>query len=288
MNEMHRLKQFLFYIRESPTLGAGFLMVGAVLLFGLLGPFFVDTSLAQPLSSTPRLAPSWDHLFGTDDSGRDLLAVMVVGVPLTLRIGLLAGALGLGLGTFLGFTSGYIGGRLDGLIRVLVDTLLTVPPLVVLVSIASTIREEISVNIMALVVASLAWMWPARVIRSQVLSMRERAYVQMAKLNGLNTTEIIWKELFPNLLPYLAANFANAVNWAILASIGLEALGLGPQNDPTIGMTIYWAITFSALIRGMWWWWAIPIIFIALIFIGLLMIAVGLDKLANPKGRKAV
>ncbi|MAN23431.1 MAG: maltose ABC transporter permease [Gemmatimonadetes bacterium] len=285
---MHRLKQFLFYIRESPTLGAGFLMVGAVLLFGLLGPFFVDTSLAQPLSSTPRLAPSWDHLFGTDDSGRDLLAVMVVGVPLTLRIGLLAGALGLGLGTFLGFTSGYIGGRLDGLIRVLVDTLLTVPPLVVLVSIASTIREEISVNIMALVVASLAWMWPARVIRSQVLSMRERAYVQMAKLNGLNTTEIIWKELFPNLLPYLAANFANAVNWAILASIGLEALGLGPQNDPTIGMTIYWAITFSALIRGMWWWWAIPIIFIALIFIGLLMIAVGLDKLANPKGRKAV
>ena len=285
---MHRLKQFLFYIRESPTLGVGFLMVGAVLLFGLLGPFFVDTSLAQPLSSTPRLAPSWDHLFGTDDSGRDLLAVMVVGVPLTLRIGLLAGALGLGLGTFLGFTSGYIGGRLDGLIRVLVDTLLTVPPLVVLVSIASTIREEISVNIMALVVASLAWMWPARVIRSQVLSMRERAYVQMAKLNGLNTTEIIWKELFPNLLPYLAANFANAVNWAILASIGLEALGLGPQNDPTIGMTIYWAITFSALIRGMWWWWAIPIIFIALIFIGLLMIAVGLDKLANPKGRKAV
>ena len=263
-------------------------MVGAVLLFGILGPFFVDTSLAQPLSSTPRLAPSWDHLFGTDDSGRDLLAVMVVGVPLTLRIGLLAGALGLGLGTFLGFTSGYIGGRLDGLIRVLVDTLLTVPPLVVLVSIASTIREEISVNIMALVVASLAWMWPARVIRSQVLSMRERAYVQMAKLNGLNTTEIIWKELFPNLLPYLAANFANAVNWAILASIGLEALGLGPQNDPTIGMTIYWAITFSALIRGMWWWWAIPIIFIALIFIGLLMIAVGLDKLANPKGRKAV
>ena len=273
---MHRFSQVIFYIRESPTLGVGFLMVGAVLLFGLLGPLFVDTSMAQPLSSTPRLSPSWEHLFGTDDSGRDLLAVMVVGVPLTLRIGLLAGALGLGLGTFLGFTSGYIGGKFDGLIRALVDTLLTVPPLVVLVSIASTIREEISVNIMALVVASLAWMWPARVIRSQVLSMRERAYVQMAKLNGLGTTEIIWKELFPNLLPYLAANFANAVNWAILASIGLEALGLGPQNDPTIGMTIYWAITFSALIRGMWWWWAIPIFFIGLIFIGLLMIAVGI------------
>ena len=109
-------------------------------------------------------------------------------------------------------------------------------------------------EIMALVVASLAWMWPTRTIRAQVLSLRERAYVQMAKLNGMSSLEIIWKELFPNLLPYLAANFAGAVSWAVLATIGLEALGLGPQNEPTVGMTIYWAISFSALIRGMWWW----------------------------------
>ena len=255
---------------------------------GFWGRFFVDTSKAQPLATPPRQAPSLEHPFGTDDSGRDLLAVMVVGVPLTMRIGLLAGTVGLGLGIFLGFTSGYMGGKIDAVIRGLVDTLLTVPGLVVLVSIASTIREEISVNIMALVVASLAWMWPTRTIRSQVLTMRERAYVQMAKLNGMSNGEIIWKELFPNLLPYLAANFTNAVNWAILSSIGLEALGLGPQNDPTVGMTIYWAITFSALIRGMWWWWAIPILFIGVIFVGLLMTAAGLDELANPKQRKAV
>jgi peptide/nickel transport system permease protein len=285
---MYRLHQILYYLRESPMLGAGLAMILLIALFGGIGPFFVDTTMAQPLSTTPRLAPSLEHPFGTDDSGRDLLAVMVMGVPLTLRIGLLAGAVGLGLGIFLGFTSGYLGGRIDTIIRGTVDTLLTVPGLVVLVSIASTIREEISVNIMALVVASLSWMWPTRTIRAQVLTMRERAYVQMAKLNGMGTWEIIWKELFPNLLPYLAANFANAVNWAILSSIGLEALGLGPQNDPTVGMTIYWAITFSALIRGMWWWWAIPIVFIGLVFVGLLMIAAGLDELANPKQRMAV
>ena len=269
-------------------LAAGLCMILLVVLFGVLGPIFVDTSQAQPLAAPPRQAPSLEYPFGTDDSGRNLLAVMVVGVPLTMRIGLLAGTVGLGLGIFLGFTSGYMGGKIDTVIRGFVDTLLTVPGLVVLVSIASTIREEISVNIMALVVASLAWMWPTRTIRSQVLTMRERAYVQMAKLNGMSNAEIIWKELFPNLLPYLAANFTNAVNWAILSSIGLEALGLGPQNDPTIGMTIYWAITFSALIRGMWWWWAIPIFFIGVIFVGLLMTAVGLDELANPKQRKAV
>ena len=285
---MKRLRQMLYYLRESPLLAVGLGMLLVLVLFGGLGPLFVDTDTAQPLSAPPRQAPSGAHPFGTDDAGRDLLAVMVVGVPLTLRIGLLAGTVGLGVGILLGFTSGYLGGRIDALVRGTVDTLLTVPGLVVLISIASTIREEISVNLMALVVASLAWMWPTRTIRAQVLTMRERAYVPMAQLNGMSTWEIIWKELFPNLLPYLAANFANAVNWAILSSIGLEALGLGPQNDPTVGMTIYWAITFSALIRGMWWWWAIPIFFIGLTFVGLLMIAVGLDELANPKQRMAV
>ena len=142
-------------------------------------------------------------------------------------------------------------------------------------------------EIMALVVASLAWMWPTRTIRAQVLSLRERAYVQMAKLNGMSSLEIIWKELFPNLLPYLAANFAGAVSGAVLATIGLEALGLGPQNEPTVGMTIYWAISFSALIRGMWWWWAIPIAFLVMLFVGLVLIAAGLDELANPKQRMA-
>ena len=118
--------------------------------------------------------------------------------------------------------------------------------------------------------------------------MRERAYVQMAKLNGMSDGEIIWKELFPNLLPYLAANFAGAVSGAVLATIGLEALGLGPQNEPTVGMTIYWAISFSALIRGMWWWWAIPIAFLVMLFVSLILIAAGLDELANPKQRMAV
>ena len=285
---MERLKATFIYLRESTMLSAGLAVMALILLFAFAGPIFVDTKMAEPLSAIPRQAPSSEHPFGTDDSGRDLLAVMIVGVPLTLRIGFLAGAVGLGVGVLLGFLSGYVGGKVDAVIRGTVDTLLTVPGLVVLISIASTIREEISVNLMAMVVASLAWMWPTRTIRSQVLTLRERAYVHMAKLNGMNTMEIIWKELFPNLLPYLAANLAGAVSWAVLAAIGLEALGLGPQNEPTVGMTIYWSITFSALIRGMWWWWALPIVFLALLFVSLIMIAAGLDELANPKQRKAV
>ena len=284
---MARLRSLLLYLRDNPMLAVGLGMLAALVLFGLVGRMLIDVSAAQPLSAVPRQAPSAAHPFGTDDSGRDLLAVMVVGVPLTLRIGFLAGGVGLGLGVVLGFASGYLGGKVDALIRGTVDTLLTVPGLVVLVSIASAIRDVISVETMALVVASLSWMWPTRTIRAQVLTLRERAYVQMAKLNGMGTAEIIWKELFPNLLPYLAASFVTAVAAATLATIGLEFLGLGPQNEPTVGMTIYWANTFSALIRGMWWWWGIPIAFLVLLFVGLLLVAMGLDELANPKQRKA-
>src|SRR5438094_9678220 len=129
---------------------------------------------------------------------------------------------------------------------------------------------------MALTVAWLSSMGPTRTIRSQVLSMRERAYVRMAKLNGLNTLEIIAKELLPNLLPYLGASFVGAVAAGLLASIGLEALGLGPQNEPTIGMTIYWATTFNALLRGMWWWWLPPILFVIILFVALFLISSGM------------
>lgn len=285
---MERLRSFLYYLRENPTLGIGLGMIALLLLFGVIGRLLVDPGMAQPLGTTPRQAPSWAHLFGTDDAGRDLLTVMVVGLPLTLWIGFLAGGVGLGLGVLLGFMGGYLGGKIDTIIRGTVDTLLTVPGLVVLISIASTVREEISLELMALVVASLSWMWPTRTIRAQVLTLRERTYVQMAKLNGMNSFEIIWKELVPNLLPYLAASFVGAVSSAILATIGLEALGLGPQNEPTLGMTIYWAITFSALIRGMWWWWSIPIVFLGLLFVGLFLVVAGLDELANPKQRMAV
>jgi peptide/nickel transport system permease protein len=155
-----------------------------------------------------------------------------------------------------------------------------------LISIASIIREALSVEIMALVVASLAWMWPTRTIRSQVLTMREQSYVQMAKLNGVGTLEIIWRELLPNLLPYLAVSFVGSVSAAILASVGLEAIGLGPQNEPTVGMTIYWSIQFNSLLRGMWWWWGFPIFFIVFLFVSLFLISAGLDQVANPRLRR--
>lgn len=282
-----RLADIGAYLRRNPSLVIGLLIVIGLLLIGIIGPAFVDTAHAQPATSLPDQHPSRLYPLGTDDQGRNLLAVVVVGLPLTLRVGFIAGIVGLGIGIILGFAAGYLGGIVDNVIRTLADMLLTVPSLVVLITIAASIRGLISIQAMAFVVASLAWMWPTRTIRSQVLSLRERGYVQIAKLSGMKAHEIIFFELMPNLLPYLAASFVGAVGSAILASIGLEALGLGPQNEPTMGMTIYWSIAFNALIRGLWWWWLTPIVLLVLLFVGIMLISIGLDEIANPRIRRA-
>ena len=281
-----RRRGFRTYLRRNPKLVAGVIIFASLLAFSFIGPFFVDTGDAQPMSAMPASAPTSEYPFGTDDQGRDLLAVAVVGLPLTLEVGLIAGAVAIVIGTLLGLTAGYVGGWIDYIIRGVCDILLTVPGLVVLITVAASIKGSISVQLMALIVAALAWMWPARTIRSQVLSLRERAYIQMAKLSGMRTDEIILREIMPNLLPYLAASFVGSVAAAILASVGLEALGLGPQNEPTLGMTIYWSITFNAVIRGMWWWLLMPIVLIVLLLVSLFLMSAGLDEIANPRLRK--
>jgi peptide/nickel transport system permease protein len=280
-----RARSALGYLRRNPSLGIGLLFLAALLLFVVIGHLTVDTIQYRPLSARPLQPPSRELPFGTDKQGRNLYAVMVEGTPLTLRVGLLAGVIGVALGATLAFIAGYFGGWADNVIRLLVDVGLTIPGLLVLIIIGMRVRGGLTVDQMALVVGLLAWLYPARTIRSQVLTLKQRGFVQVARLSGMSNWEVIVKELLPNLLPYLGASLVGSVSAAILASIGLEVLGLGPFEAPTLGMTIYWVIYNAAIINGWWWWWVPPIIIIAVLFIGLFLVAVGLDEIANPRVR---
>src|SRR6266511_121181 len=275
------------YMRRNMSLGVGVILLLMLVLFVGIGHIVVDTSKARALSAPAIRSPSLQYPFGTDRQGRDLLAAMVAGTPLTLRIGFIAGFLGVGTGSVLGFVSAYYRGKVDTIIRGVVDIGLTVPGLLVLIIIAVSLKGGLTVDQMAMVVASLAWLNPTRTIRAQVLSLRERGYVDVARLSGMSGPEIIVKELMPNLLPYLAATLVNAVSSAILASIGLEVLGLGPVESPTLGMTLYWVNYNAALINGWWWWWLAPIVIILIVFLGLFFLTVGLDEIANPRLRRA-
>jgi peptide/nickel transport system permease protein len=281
-------RSVLGYLRRNPALGVGLFLLLILLLFVVVGHFTVDRIQYRPLSTRPLQPPSWELPFGSDKQGRNLYAVMVEGTPLTLRIGLLAGVIGVVIGATLAFVSGYYGGLLDSVIRIAVDVGLTIPGLLVLIIIAMRVRGGLTVDQMALVVGLLAWLYPARTIRSQVLSIKQRGYVQIARLSGMSSPEIIVKELLPNLLPYLGASLVGSVSAAILASIGLEVLGLGPFESPTLGMTIYWVDYNAAIINGWWWWWVPPIVVIAILFTGLFLVAVGLDEIANPRVRNRV
>jgi len=140
---------------------------------------------------------------------------------------------------------------------------------------------------MALLIAMFAWPSPTRLIRAQVLSMKESGYVQMAKLSGSSTFSIMFREIMPNLTPYLFASFIGNATGAILTAVGLESLGLGPQRVPTLGGTVYDAISAAALLRNMWWWWGMPTLLLAFMFIGLLLINLGFDEIANPRLRQS-
>lgn len=276
----------LRFFQQNPRITIGLVLMVGMLGFWIIGNATIGVSKAVPLSGPPDMPPSSQYLLGTDSAGRQLLPVMIAGVPLTLEVGLLAGGVGLLIGTVLGFTAGYFGGGVDSVIRTAADIILPIPALAVLVVIASTIHVLLSVEIMALIIASLAWMYPTRTIRSQVLSIRHRAFIEVARLSGQSHLKVIFRELMPNLLPYLAASFVGAVGAGILAGIGLEALGLGPQDKPTLGMTIFWAIYYGATLRGMWWWWGPPIVILVVVFFALFMIAQGLDRYANPRLRQ--
>ncbi len=275
----------------NPKLIVGLSLILLVAMSSTLGGLFWDLKLARVGSSPQDLPPMWmpnggsDHPLGTENSGRDMLAVLLSGGSSSLRVGMIAATVGILIGIVLGCISGFIGGTVDRVILTLSDAWLTIPSLAVLIVISAFVRQ-IDRDTMAVLVALFAWAGPTRLIRAQVLTLRERGYIRMARLSGANTFDVIFREMLPNMLPYLAASFTGSVSGAILASTGLEALGLGPTRIPTLGMTIYYANQASAVIRGMWWWWGFPLVILAVIFQGLFLVATGLDEVANPRLRQ--
>ena len=154
----------------------------------------------------PRLPPTGPHILGTDTQGRDLWTELVLGTGNSLKIGFIAGFVGIGIGLLLGLIAGFVGGATDTVIRIIADALLTVPAIAVLVVLAANV-EQMTVEMMGVAIALLAWMFPTRVIRSQVLTIRQRSYVEVAKANGVGTAGLIFKEVMPNLMPWVLAAF---------------------------------------------------------------------------------
>ncbi|MGH2544591.1 MAG: ABC transporter permease [Ardenticatenaceae bacterium] len=262
----------------------GMTILLALAVVAVAGDLLIDPAARRSGSVGPRLAPGPGGLLGSDSLGRSIAVQLTEAIPNSMQIGLIAATVGTFVGALIGFASGYFGRVVDALLRVLIDVFLSVPSLLFLILIASLVRG-VGVQTMALIIGLFAWAWPARQIRAQVLSLRERAFVQVARLSGMSGLEIIFRELMPHMLPWLGANFVNAFIAAILAESGLSILGLGPQREMTLGMMIYWALSYGAILQNLWWWWLTPVVTLIVLFLALYLIHLGFDEVANPRLR---
>lgn len=282
-----RMTLTLRYLRRNKTLVIGLTILLFLIIFTSYGYLTINPKDAYPLAVRSKQPPSLQYPLGTDFFGRNLYASMVVGLWQTALIGLLAGGVGTIIGVVLGFISAYFGGLIDALIKGICQILTPIPAFLIQVVLAGSLdKRSVTIYTMALVVLLLAWMGPTLVIRSQVLSMKERQFVSVAKLSGVGDLGVIFGEILPNLLPFIAAAFVNQVFVALFASLSLSVLGLGPLREPLMGNLIWAAQGQSAFFNGWWWWPMFPALAMILIFGSLALINMGLDELANPRVRR--
>lgn len=272
--------------RIRPVLVAGlFFLIAPIVVAEILGHWVFSRGAIALGAYDLGARPTPNHLLGTDGYGRDVVAYLSYGLLPTLNVGLVAGVTAAVIGTVLGLFSGYVRGGSDWVIRGTSDVLLGLPILPILVVVAAFIGA-VSVRSLGLIIGLLSWPFTARVVRAQVLSMREAAYIESARLSGSSAAGILGFEMLPNLLPFIMAGFVGAVSAAILASVGLQILGLGTFGTPTLGLMLESAYDGGALSRGMWWWWGPPTVLLVVVFVGLFLISLAVDEIANPRLRR--
>ncbi len=255
-----------------------------LLLAALVGSLTVEPNERRTGAFPARRAPGAAAILGTTSLGQSVAIQLTEAIPNSMQVGLIAATIGTVFGALIGLTSGFFGGRTDAALRVLIDVFLAIPSLLFLILIASLLKG-VSVTTMALIIGLFAWSWPARAVRAQALSLKERPFVRIARLSGMSGIEIVVRELLPHMLTWLGANFLNAFIAAILAESGLSILGLGPQRDMTLGMMIYWSLSYGAILQNLWWWWLTPVITLMVLFLSLYLVHLGLDEVGNPRLR---
>jgi len=249
----------------------------ATLLFGSTDPMEIGGDGAW-------LTPGPHHLLGTDRYGRDLLIMTLSGLQISLEVALIAGVLSTIVGVVVAFVAGYKGGKIDSVLKTTTDMFLVVPSFPLLLTLSAYVRKVTLVDV-GILLAIFSWPFAARTIRSQVLSLRSRPYVELARVNNLGDFEIIFQELLPNMLPYIGVGLATASLGAIFALVGLEVIGLGPGNIIDLGLMINWAITWGALSLGAWPIFVAPVVTLSLLFIAVNLINIGLEEIYNPRLR---
>ncbi len=231
------------------------------------------------------MKPSAEYLLGTDSNGQDIFWQATFAVRNSLIISLIAASVSRVIAVLVGMVAGYARGNTDRILMFISDGLLVIPLFLILVMLAMIIRKNMNLVVLGLMLSAFGWAWDARVIRSVILSLRERDFTKTAILSGTGTVKLVLKEYMPYTTPLIFSTLINNISWAIGLEMTLALLGLVDVNIPTLGTILNWAITYQAMFLGRWNWVLTPVVLAVFMFIALYWLSVSISEYLDPRTR---
>lgn len=271
-------------LRYNTEFLIGFVLTGAIFLFAA-AHFFAPYPDNAIYMLPPDMPPSAQYWLGTTSRGQDVFWQMSAAIWNTMTFGLTVTVISRFLALAMGMISGYLGGRTDQALMTINDTLIALPNIPILLLVYFVMRDQMSWPILALTAALLGWNYDARLIRSVALSLRTREFTRHAVFAGMSVPQILIRQHLPYVMPVIFFTAMNNLIWAIGLEVTLSVLGFSDINRPTVGGMIYWANQHQAIIAGIWWWIAFPIIAIVLLFLGLFLLAISVNEYIDPRSR---
>ncbi|RZT27179.1 peptide/nickel transport system permease protein [Kribbella sp. VKM Ac-2569] len=279
-----RFAGILSSLRRSPAGFIGFVVVLLLVLVSAIGPFFAP-DIAPNVKEILLPAGSPGHLLGTDNEGKDVLAQMIGGGRTVIFVGFFAAAISTAIAIVLGSLAAYLGGWVDSAVVTVADVFLTVPPIILLAVLGAFFKLD-SPILLALLVGVLSWPVLTRAVRAQVLSLKEREFVEAARLLDLGTVRVVFVEILPNMASFILMNFMIGVTNAIYQLVGFYLLGLAPLSGANWGIMLNRAWIAGAIFNDASLAWILsPIVAIILLQLGLVMMTRSLEEILNPRLR---
>jgi peptide/nickel transport system permease protein len=276
---------FLRFLRRDKLGAAAFVVFGFFLFLALLGPSITSSAKVTDLTQIYQ-GPTRGHILGTDYGGHDIFIQIVRGTRSVMVVGALAAAVSTTIAMTFGALGALLGGRVDGVILLFADVVLTIPYIVFLGVLATFVKLSSPVYL-AFIIAAVSWPTLLRAVRAQVLSLKEREYVEAARVLDLGTRHVLFREVLPNITSYIVINFVLAMTNAIYGQIILYFFGLVPMSGDNWGLMIQFAYTKGAIFYDKALWYIMtPIVAVALLQLSLVMIARSLEEIFNPRLRE--
>jgi len=231
------------------------------------------------------MRPSAEYWLGTDSNGQDIFWQATYAIRNSLIISLIAGFVSRVIAILVGMIAGYTGGATDRVLMFISDSLLVIPLFLIFVLLAMMVREHMNLVILGLMLSIFGWAWDARLIRSMILSLREREFTKTAILSGTGTLKLVWNEYMPFTMPLIFSTLINNIGFAIGLEITLAIIGLVDLMTPTLGTMLNWALFYQSTFLGRWWWVLTPVVLSLFLFIALYWQSVSISEYLDPRTR---